>query len=116
MTASDVIMTADRVRPNIVEDDDKLRWISVLEKQIIDHMTRYGECDKSSDEIHHSSVLSLGEEYKDMYIYYVVSMIDLANQDIAMYNNSCSFFNEMFDAWQKKWRRQNLPLTSGAKE
>ena len=116
MTASDVIMTVDRVRPNIMEDEDKLRWIYVLEKQIIDHMTRYGECDKPSEEIHHLSTLSLGEEYKDIYIYYVVSMIDLANQDIAMYNNSSSFFNEMFKSWQKKWRRQNLPLTSGAKE
>ena len=69
-------------------------------------MTSFSECDVN---VSHDSLL-LGEEYLDMYVYYAVSMIDLENQDIAMYNNSCAFFNEMFESWQKKWRRENLPI------
>ncbi len=109
MTAEDIVNGADKVRPNIVTHDTKLGWVDVIEKQVREHMTRFNETPAKND----TGVLSLGSEYKDMYIYYVVSMIDLSNLDIAMYNNSTAFFNEMFDAWQKKWRREHMPYPEG---
>ena len=106
MTADEIIIGADKVRPNIISEDTKLHWVNVLEKRIFEHMTQFGECDVTPD----TQSLLLDESYKDLYVYYVVSMIDLTNQDIAMYNNSCAFFNEVFSAWQKKWRREHTPL------
>ena len=55
------------------------------------------------------SQMLLGSEYTDMYAYYVVAMIDLANQNITMYNNSVAMFETLYDSWRKKWRRENLP-------
>ena len=109
MTPEDIVNTADKVRPNIVAHDTKLGWVDVIEKQVREHMTRFNETTMEND----TEVLSLGSEYKDMYVYYVVSMIDLTNLDIAMYNNSTAFFNEMFTSWQKKWRREHMPNTGG---
>lgn len=109
MTREDIVNTADCVRPNIITHDTKLGWVDVIEKQITEHMTRFNE---TAQKIH-SDELSLGNEYKDMYVYYVVSMIDLTNLDIAMYNNSTAFFNEMFTSWQKKWRREHIPNPAG---
>ena len=106
MTYDEVISAIDKVRPNTAAIPAKRAWITVLESKIHDHMTSFSECDVN---VSHDSLL-LGEEYLDMYVYYAVSMIDLENQDIAMYNNSCAFFNEMFESWQKKWRRENLPI------
>ncbi len=108
MTRNDIIASVDITRPNLVSEDTKLHWLEVLEKQIHSHMTQFGESDVSISE----ETLLLPHEYKDMYVYYVVSMIDLANQDIAMYNNSCAFFNQMFLSWQKKWRRDHMPSQS----
>ena len=107
MTKEDILFAAESTRPNLVSDETKLHWIYVLEKEILNHMTQFGESDAKLSE----EKLLLDEQYKDMYVYYVVSMIDFTNQDIAMYNNSSALFNEMFSSWQKKWRRENIPQT-----
>ena len=107
MTKEDVLSEVEATRPNIIASESKKRWLNTLENEILAHMTRYGEVTLEAE----GDLLLLGEDYKDMYVYYVVSMIDLANQDVAMYNNSASFFNEKFLAWQKKWRREHLPRT-----
>ena len=105
MTKDSIIECADRLRPNIVKAEDKNHWVDVVENLILCHMTQHGEFVPEISE----AELLLGDEYRDMYAYYVVAMIDLANGDIAMYNNSCSFFNDMFMDWKKKWRRENVP-------
>jgi len=116
MTVKEIIDGANKVRANLVDDTSKMNWAYTIEKQIIEHMSKYSQTPKNIDSLNLSTELSLGVEYKDMYIYYIVSMIDLSNQDIAMYNNSCAFFNEMFLTWQKKWRRENMPEFSSKKE
>ena len=105
MTADEIILCADTLRPNTISEETKLHWVSVIEKRILEHMTRFGESDAAVG----GATLLLNDSYKDMYVYHVVAMIDLTNQDIAMYNNSCAFFNELFSSWQKKWRREHTP-------
>jgi len=105
MTKDDIIVRANTIRPNTISLDEKEHWVDVIEKDIADHMTQFGESNATPSE----DVLLLDERYRDLYVYYVVSMIDLTNQDIAMYNNSCSFFNQLFLSWQKKWRREHTP-------
>ncbi len=109
MTVEAIIRIADTLRPNTTDADTKLLWISTLEKSIFEHMTRYGEADIKKAKLTPESPTLLGDEYAYMYAYYAVAMIDLANQDIAMYNNSSTFFNDMFESWQKKWRREHMP-------
>ena len=109
MTAKTIIECADNIRPNIISTSTKLEWLYAIEKQVCSHMSRYGEADAKIEEIIPDTKLILPLEYKDIYAYYIVCMIDLTNQDVAMYNNSCAYFNELFVSWQKKWRRENLP-------
>ncbi len=109
MTVNDVLTLVDAYRPSLCEEKEKINWIYTLEKQITEHMSRYAQKREANENLTGSSNLSLGKEYLDMYVYYVISMIDLANQDVAMYNNSCAFFNGLFSDWQKKWRREHLP-------
>lgn len=115
MTVENIIQSADKIRPNLINNSNKLEWLYAIEKRIADHMSRYGETDVKAGEITSDSTLLLPKEYKDVYAYYIVCMVDLANQDIAMYNNSCAYFNDMFTSWQKKWRRENIPQKSPTK-
>ncbi len=110
MTAEKIITLIDSIRPNTVDAETKLSWISNLEKKISEHMTRYGEADITSAPITPESEIILGDEYAYMYAYYGAAMLDLGNQDISMYNNSSAYFNDMFENWQKKWRREHLPI------
>lgn len=109
MTAESILALIDAIRPNIIEEETKLDWIYTLEKKIHEHMTRYGETDIAPPTLTKNSELLLDKEYAYMYAYYGVSMIDLGNQDIAMYNNSSTFFNDIFENWQKRWRREHIP-------
>lgn len=109
MTVNDILTLVDSYRPSLCEEKEKINWIYTLEKQIAEHMSRYAEPRKVNENITRNTEVALGKEYLDMYVYYVISMIDLANQDVAMYNNSCAFFNDLFSDWQKKWRREHLP-------
>ena len=111
MTAESIITLMDTIRPNILEEKTKLDWIYTLEKKIHEHMTRYGETDVAPPCHTKNGNLLLDKEYAYMYAYYGVSMIDLGNQDIAMYNNSSTFFNDIFENWQKRWRREHIPQT-----
>ncbi len=111
MIAKEILSEADITRPNLVRQSRKLDWLYAIEKQIAHHMSQFGESDAKAEAMTEETELLLTKEHKDIYIYYIVCMIDLANQDIAMYNNSCAYFNGLLDSWQKKWRREHLPLT-----
>lgn len=110
MNAKSVISAADSIRPNLVESYVKYRWLSMAEKQIESMMCMYGEREpQTGGVLTAESQMLLGSEYTDMYAYYVVAMIDLANQNITMYNNSVAMFETLYDSWRKKWRRENQP-------
>lgn len=109
MTGGKITALIDELRPNNMSAETKLCWLEILEKKIAEHMSRYSGKTITVEHFDENSETLLGSEYLYMYAYYGVSMIDLANQDIAMYNNSSSFFNDMFQNWQKKWRREHLP-------
>lgn len=112
MTATDVLTFVDAYRPNLITQADKLNRLYAIEKEITDHMSLYGEKHSIIKEITESTVLSLPKEYLDIYVYYIISTIDLANQDIAMYNNSCTYFNTLLSEWKKRWRREHVPVSS----
>ena len=114
MTASEVLTLVDAYRPNLITKSDKLTRLYAIEKEITDHMSLYGEKQTISTEFTDSTELRLPKEYLDIYVYYIISTIDLANQDIAMYNNSCTYFNTLLSEWKKKWRRENVPVTPSA--
>ena len=116
MTASEVLTLVDAYRPNLITKEDKLTRLYAIEKEITDHMSLYGSEHSIDEEFTDNTALSLPKEYLDIYVYYVISTIDLANQDIAMYNNSCTYFNTLLSEWKKKWRRENVPVTSDARE
>ena len=101
MKAEKILSLIDNLRPNAIDEETKLSWINQLEKKIAEHATRYGETDFTVGQITPESELILGDEYAYMYAYFGLAMIDLGNQDIAMYNNSSAYFNDMFLNWQK---------------
>ena len=112
MTVEKIIFTIDEVRPNNVDKNTKILWLDILEKKIAEHMSRYSENKILTTPLSQNSETLLENEYMYMYVYYGVAMIDLENQDISMYNNSSTYFNDMFENWQKKWRREHTPQKS----
>ena len=110
MTATDVITHCDKIKPNVYEYKQKRQWLNNIESEIRRYAAMYSQNlpdltfweDENPD-------LFLGDDYMDLYAYYLISMIDLSNQEYALYNNSCAFHNDRLRLWQKKYRRENAP-------
>lgn len=112
MTATDIITRCDRIKPNEYSYIQKRKWLDTIESEIRQYITLYSntEADMSFVEEENPS-LALGEDFADIYLYYIISMIDLSNQEYALYNNSSAFYNDRMRKWQRKYRRENLPCT-----
>ncbi len=113
MRITDVITQCDRIKPNEYTYDDKRRWVEKAETDIRRFANRFSlEKADMSFKTEEDPQLFLGTEYMDIYLYYLISMIDLSNQEYALYNNSSAFFNSLFLKWQKNHRRENIPEKS----
>lgn len=109
-TFIDAVTAADVLCPNNFLQTQKRNWVYTLESKIRYFMSMYGECDfDDSFENDSNAELILGTDGSDIYVYYLLSMMDMANSDIAMYNNHSAMFNSLMTEWQKQYRRENIP-------
>ena len=51
--------------------------------------------------------------YDDIYVYYLLAMIDFYNREPENYNNSYMMFNEKYNDFAKWWQRTHTPQKSG---
>ena len=110
MKALDVICECDKIKPNEYAYQQKRKWVDKIEHEIREYASMYsGEKADMTFKDTENPVLYLGREHMDIYLYYVISMIDLSNQEYALYNNSSSYFNSVFSDWKKFYRRKNKP-------
>lgn len=115
MTAIDVITQCDMINPNSYTQDAKRKWLDNIESEVREYAARYSskkaDLSFTDDE---NPELFLNEQNADIYIYYIISMIDLSNKESEMYNNSSTYFNSIYSEWQKKYRRNNMPKCTTA--
>ncbi len=109
-TLADVITKVDSLKPNVFSQSQKRDWVYSLEMQIREFKNLYTNEETDmlflNDE---NATLTLDAQWTDIYVYYLMSMIDMANCDVVMYNNNTALFNEILKNWQKKFRRENMP-------
>ena len=109
-TFVDAVTEADTICPNKFSMKQKRGWLYHLESGIRYFMSMYGETDfDDSFTSGDNPKFILGKNNSDIYVYYLLSMMDMANSDMVMYNNHSAMFNSVMTEWQKKYRRENLP-------
>ena len=110
MTTLDIITKCDRIKPIVYSQSQKREWLNKIESDIREYMCLYSSKYADTSFVNEENpALSLPESESDIYVYYLISMIDLSNQEYNLYNNSSTFFNALFQKWQKKYRRQHKP-------
>ena len=109
-TFIDAVTAADALMPNNFMQMQKRKWIYTLESKIRYFMSMYGETDYDDSFTKDDNPKQLlGFEGSDIYVYYLLSMMDMANSDINMFNNHTAMFNSIMTDWQKKYRREHIP-------
>ena len=110
MRITDVITQCDRVKPNEYSYAQKRDWTIKAESEIRRYASQYSSYPISNSfSEEENPVLFLDDNNSDIYLFYLISMIDLFNQEYELYNNSSSFYNDRLRKWQKKFRRKNMP-------
>ncbi len=110
MKTLDVISSFDKLRPNSFDFATKKAWVTAIETDIRNyaalHSIKKPDLSFYSDE---NPTLCLDETYSDLYVYYLISMADMANGEFRLYNISSAYFNSLFDKWKRIHRGENVP-------
>lgn len=108
MTVIEAIERADNLRPNPFEEKQKVRWLSELDGKIAREVLKdkaFIGYDYSSDS---EKTLIIPDEYADVYLFYLCSMIDFFSRDYAEYNNSVELYNKAFSGYLKAVQRKDV--------
>ena len=115
MTVMEAIAHVDTVKPNGYSQDEKLRWLSVLDgtvkAEIIDthegaEEVAFAPYDGHTDFLRE---LLVPAPYDEVYIRWLEAQIDYASGEYGKYNNSVKLFNTAYAAYEKYYNRTHLP-------
>lgn len=115
MKLIDAINEIDSIKPNTYSQQEKIRWISILDgnikKEIIDthegaENVTFNGYDNNTDI---STELLVPAPYDDIYIRWLEMQIDYANADLVKYQNSMTLYNNAYSNFEKYYNRNNMP-------
>ena len=117
MNIKECIDMVDNVKPNQYSIEDKVRWLSFLDRIIINTVIKthegynneYEEFDGySSDKLGTKWIVE--SPYDELYVAYLKMKIDEENGETARYNNSSTMFNSYLTEYRKHYNNYHLPL------
>lgn len=119
MKIAEAIDLIDALRPNQYSDEDKVRWLSVLDgKAYIEVILTHEGADEVSYEAYTTEdmdreLLIPAPYAHEVYINWLMAQIDQANAEIGKYNQSITLYNAAFLQWQQYYNRRHMPLSGG---
>ena len=114
MTLNEAIAKIDSLKPNQYTFAEKVAWISDVDGRIYrDLITKHENPEEKTwdgpyDEDSSSAFVLLAyEPYTDLYIYYMMAMIDQYNGEYTRYSNDMEQFNNSYQAFADDYIRNN---------
>ncbi len=112
MTIGDAVAVTDsRMLGNQYTYEEKVRWLSEIDKRIFNEvisrrtdsgMSEFEGYSAASDP---DTRLLVSSGYDDIYIYYLEAMINKANCEYSRYNNSMIMFNTLYSLYKRHFNR-----------
>ena len=120
MTIQGVLSRTDEMKDNMMLEATKISFISELEgmihAQIImkhEHTPEEETCPEYNDDTDRDTELLAPDRYGMMYVYYLMSKIDMMNQEEDKeYNNRIRFEN-LWSDYSDEYRRNHMPVSAG---
>ncbi len=112
MTIGDAVAVTDsRMLGNQYTYEEKVRWLSEIDKRIFNEVisrradSGISEFDGYSASSDPDTRLLVSSGYDDIYIYYLEAMINKANCEYSRYNNSMIMFNTLYSLYKRHFNR-----------
>lgn len=109
------------LKPNKVDEDIKVTWLSNFDMQVADEVIRKHEDGKDFHFSGYNEATDRGTEllvsapYDELYIPYIQAKIDLYNQDYERYNSSTAAYYAIYSNYMAHYNREHLPLCDSIK-
>ncbi len=117
MTLQEALDIIDEMKPNMMKRDLKIKYITEIEQLIHDeilmnheHTPEEETCPVYTEETLPGTVLIVPDPYSMVYVYWVMTKIDMQNQEDARYNVDRSHFENEYDAMSDWWTRNKMPI------
>lgn len=105
MTLGEAIAKADAMRPNAIDELDKVRWVLELESEFAE---TYGARFPDEDDMHDPDYELLVRFPRDnVYPLYLCAMIDNAQEETALYQNDMTIANQAVTDVKAWYRREH---------
>ena len=134
MTIQQAIDMADTMKPNMMPQDTKVLFLQEIDQLIYKeillkhahtaeeevlpvYVTPADEEAEDAEEQEEESdsgddrELLVPDPYSMLYLYWLMSKIDLLNQEIDKYNNDRALFESAYETMSDWWTRTRMPLT-----
>lgn len=107
MKASEAIEQADALRPNTIDEDLKILWLYELEADLaetlmIEEAPRPNYPDEDPE-------LLMTKGHDQIYVLYLMAMIDNGNEETDLYANDFAVFNQAYLEARQWWVRTHRP-------
>ena len=116
MTIQDVLETTDEMKPNMMSDRLKMKYLTELEQLIHDeiimrheHTTEQEEKPVYTEDTPKTTVLAVPDPYGMVYVYWLMSKIDMQNQEDGRYNVDRAHFENAYSTMSDWWTRNYMP-------
>lgn len=109
MRIKEAIRRADELRPNAIGEERKAGWVLELEGRL----AKVRRAPPPARRWPADTALTMPPPYDQVYERYLCAMIDLSNQETALYENDRAVFEETYSAAVAWWRREHCPEQGG---
>lgn len=119
MIINDAIREVDRLKHNTHTDVEKVVWLERLDQMLYRTVIQTHEGDEDialpsyDPDVDMETELMAPEPHDQMYIYWLMAQIDLANADINQYNVDITLFNDELTLYKAAYTRAHLPKSVG---
>ena len=115
MTIQEALDMADELKPNMMQEGTKIRFLSELEGKIYHEIIMKHEHENMDmpvydDETATDTELLAPAPYDMVYVYWLISRIDHMNQEMDKYNNDRILFENAWGELSDYWTREHMPL------
>lgn len=119
MTIAEVIYRVDALKPNIYTTEDKVRWLSTLDKRVKAKIINAHENQNPvyfygyESDVDQDTILLVPPPYDEMYLRWLEAQIDYHNSEDDRYNNAIMLFNNAYDDFKRHYTRTHMPVSKG---
>ena len=118
MTIAEALNLVDELKPNNVDRERKIGWLSDLDMRVFgDVFVRHEQDEKNPEafsgytaETDDNTELLIREPHCEVYRWFLEMQIDLANMELAKYNNSMALFLSAWKDFAGMYHRTHMPL------